>query len=133
MSKKSVLGLDENIAGLLCYVAGTIFILAYNGGFKGLLGCLIGSVATGVVMLVMERSNRFVRFHALQSILWFVLMTAAYFLASMIGFLPFMGLLKWLVGVLHFAVSIYLMYMAYKGNMFKLPMIGDVVAEQINK
>ena len=41
-------GLSPNVAGLLCYVAGWI---------------------TGIIFFVLERRNKFVRFHAAQSII----------------------------------------------------------------
>ena len=46
--EKTSTGLDENVAGLLCYILGWI---------------------TGIVFLVIEPDNKFVRFHALQSII----------------------------------------------------------------
>ena len=47
---KSSTGLDENIAGLLCYVLGWI---------------------SGLVFLLLERDSNFVKFHAVQSIIVF--------------------------------------------------------------
>jgi len=44
---KTALGIDENIEGLLCYVLGFI---------------------TGILFLVLEKDNKFIRFHAMQSI-----------------------------------------------------------------
>ena len=43
----STTGLEPNVAGLLCYLGGWI---------------------TGIIFLVIEQKSRFVRFHALQSI-----------------------------------------------------------------
>ncbi|MBI2851626.1 MAG: hypothetical protein HYX84_00770 [Chloroflexi bacterium] len=48
--KKTSTGLDENIAGLLCYV---------------------GWWVSGVVFMIIEPDNRFIRFHAIQSIIVF--------------------------------------------------------------
>ena len=48
---KTSMGLDESVAGLLCYIVGWI---------------------TGIVFLVLEKENKFVRFHALQSLLTFL-------------------------------------------------------------
>ncbi len=44
---KTGTGLQENVAGLLCYVLGWV---------------------TGIIFLILENKNRFVRFHAIQSI-----------------------------------------------------------------
>lgn len=64
---KTALGIDENIEGLLCYVLGFI---------------------TGILFLVLEKDNKFVRFHAMQSIVTFL----AFFVVSMvIGFIPILG------------------------------------------
>ena len=52
----STTGLEPNIAGLLCYLGGWI---------------------TGIVFLVIEQKNKFVRFHALQSIVTFGALTVA--------------------------------------------------------
>ena len=50
----STTGLEPNVAGLLCYLGGWI---------------------TGIVFLVIEQKNKFVRFHALQSIVTFGALT----------------------------------------------------------
>jgi len=65
--KKKSLGMDENIAGLLCYVAGWI---------------------SGLVFFLLEKENKFVRFHALQSIYTFLGLTVAMFVMS---FIPIIG------------------------------------------
>jgi uncharacterized membrane protein len=52
--KKTATGLDENIAGLLCYV---------------------GWWVSGIIFLILEPKNRFVRFHALQSSIVFGIIT----------------------------------------------------------
>ncbi len=101
-------GLDENLAGLLCYLFGFI---------------------TGIIFLLIEKDNRFVRFHALQSIFTF----AALFVVSMvINVIPLLGLL---FSILLMPVSlilwIVLMVKAYQGKWFKLPIIGDLVEKQL--
>lgn len=101
-------GLDENLAGLLCYLFGFI---------------------TGIIFLLIEKDNRFVRFHALQSIFTF----AALFVVSMvINVIPLLGLL---VSILLMPVSlilwIVLMVKAYQGKWFKLPVIGDLAEKQL--
>jgi len=48
--EKTSTGLQENIAGLLCYVLGWV---------------------TGIIFLFIEKENKFVRFHAVQSIVVF--------------------------------------------------------------
>ena len=110
MNKKSVFGLDENVASLLCYALAFI---------------------SGIVILVMEKENKTVRFHALQSTLWFV---ALWIVTTVAGWIPlFGGLLSYLLGLLSFASWIFLMYSAFVGKRFKIPMIGDIAEAQIEK
>jgi len=51
--------------------------------------------------------------------------------------IPLLGLIFTLAvrltGLLSFASMVYLAIMAYKNNMFKIPVIGEVVWNQINK
>ena len=114
--KKSVFGLNENIAGALSYVF-TFF--------------------SGIVVLVMEKENKFVRFHALQSTIWFVFLCVLGWALRILAGIPLLGLLigvvAWAVGVISFASWVLLIVMAVKGETFKLPVIGDVVWAQVNK
>ena len=116
MSKKSVFDLDEKIAGLLSYALGFI---------------------SGIFFFVMERDNKFVRFHALQSTVWFLALCVVQFILGLLVGFPVLGILfrfldgaVWLLCV---ASWVYLMYMAYKGAEFKIPILGDVVWNQVNK
>lgn len=110
MTKKSVFGLDENVASALCYA------LAF---------------LSGIVILIMEKENKTVRFHALQSTLWFI---ALLVLSTVAGWIPFLGgLLSSILGLISFASWVFLMYSAFVGKKFKIPMIGDVVEAQIGE
>jgi uncharacterized membrane protein len=110
MTKKSILGLDENVVGLLSYA---LFFFS------------------GIVVLVMEKENKTVRFHALQSILWFILLSIV---SRVVSWLPFVGpLLGSLIGMLTVASWLFLMYSAFTNKQFKIPIIGDVVEAQVNK
>lgn len=105
---KTSSGLDENFAGLLCYLFGFI---------------------TGIIFLLVEKDNRFVRFHALQSIFTF----AALFVVNMvINVIPLLGLL---ISILLVPISlilwIVLMVKAYQGKWFKLPIIGELAEKQL--
>ena len=116
MSRKSVFDLDEKIAGLLCYA---------------LCFC------TGIFFYVMERENKFVRFHALQSTVWFLLLMVVGWILTILSKFPILGalfgFLGGLVGLLWFVSWLYLMYMAYKGAEFKIPILGEAVWNQVNK
>ena len=114
MNKKSVFGLSENVVSGLCYV---------------------GLFFTGIVFLVMERDNKTVRFHALQSTLWFLLLAITSWVVGFIIRIPIIG---WLLSPVGMVISLltgiswlFLMYMAFTGKKFKLPLIGDVVEAQV--
>jgi len=110
MSEKSLFNLDKNISGALCYAL---------------------HFFTGIFYLIMEKDNKFVRFHALQSTVWF---GACWILRTVLGMIPILGgILSWLLSLIMFVSWLYLMFMAYKNEMFRIPVIGDVVYEQINK
>ena len=71
---------------------------------------------TGVFFLVIEKKSRFVRFHAWQSVLTFLPIFVALWV------LP-LWFLFWPVSV---ALWIVLMYKAFHGERFKLPVVGDI-------
>jgi len=108
-------GLTQNLAGALAYLLGPI---------------------TGILFLVLEKENRFVRFHAMQStvlcIIWFILNVALSFLAAV----PVLG---WIVGILTglvlglagFILWLVLMWKAYQGEEWELPIIGAFVRKQM--
>ena len=107
---KTSLDLDENVEGLLCYIAGWI---------------------TGIVFLVLEKENKFVRFHALQSLLTFLPLSV---LAWLLGWIPFLG---WVLGVLVWILTailwLILMFKAYRGEKYKLPLVGDIAEKGIGR
>jgi uncharacterized membrane protein len=100
-------GLSPNIAGLLCYVGGWI---------------------SGVVFLVLEQRNRFVRFHATQSIITFGTITVA---GILLGLIPVVGVaFSSIIGIAGFIVWIIMIVKASSGEWYKLPGAGDA-AEKI--
>lgn len=105
---KTSLGIDANIAGLLCYLGGFI---------------------TGILFYVLEKQNRFVRFHAMQSIVAF---GGLLVLQIAVGFLPFLGFILPLISLASFILWVLLMIKAYQGEMFKLPVLGDLAEKQID-
>ncbi len=105
---KTSLGIDANIAGLLSYLGGFI---------------------TGIIIFVLEKKNRFVRFHAMQSIMTFGAI-AVFQMAA--GFLPFLSFILPLLNLAGFILWVVLMVKAYQGEMFKLPVAGDAAEKQLN-
>ena len=107
MTEKTAAGLDQNVAGALAYALGWI---------------------TGILFLVTEPANKFVRFHAVQSVVVFGGLSLAWFIALSI---PFIG---WVIAVIVIPVVsiglwLTLMFKAYNGERFKVPFAGDI-AEQ---
>ncbi len=114
-------GLTPNVAGALAYLVGAI---------------------TGILFLVIDpfKTDRFVRFHAFQSIFfnlawiafWIVWMIVGLVLGAVSHGLFFIIQLpiNLLVTVGGFCIWVYLMYSAYQGKTFQLPIIGALAASQ---
>jgi uncharacterized membrane protein len=107
---KSSTGLDTRTAGLLTYILGFI---------------------TGIIFLTIEKDSRFVKFHAMQSIL----ISASLLVINLVlGMIPVIG---WIVGILLVPLSFILwiacMLLALQGKLFKLPVVGDIAERQIRQ
>ena len=114
---KTSTGMQANIAGLLCYAVGWV---------------------TGLVFFLIEKENKFVRFHALQSMIVFgaltVLQIAIAAFAGIFGILgPVLHLISGLVGLAILVLWIVLMVKAYQGEKFKLPIAGDIAEKNVEK
>lgn len=118
---KSALGLDGNVAALLGYIIGIVAIIS----------------------IIIEKDNKFVRFHALQSILWSVACVIGIIGVAIIGtilalilgqvssglggivalltFLLYLGLILAMIGGLIFGAI-----KAFGNNSFKLPIVGNL-------
>jgi len=101
-------GLKPNDAALLCYV---------------------GIWVSGIIFLLIEQKNRFVRFHAAQSIIVFGILTVA---GVILGSIPFVGgAFSSIIAVLGFILWIVLMIKAHQGQLFKVPWAGNVAEKMI--
>ena len=132
--KTSFMELDSNLAAMLCYVS--YFV------------CCLGLVL-GIVFVITEKENRFVKFHALQSLflfaLFLVLGIILNILAYVMGYvftlvvgLPWIaGILTWLLGLFLLLIFVILLIIAgikaYGGQWFKLPVIGNFAWNAVNK
>ena len=106
--EKTSTGLAENVAGLLCYVAWWV---------------------SGIVFLLIEKENKFVRFHAMQSIIVFGAITIAMFI---LGWIPILGaIIDWLLWVFGVVLWIVLMVKAYQGAKFMLPWSGNLAEKWV--
>jgi uncharacterized membrane protein len=101
--EKTSTGLQENMAGLLCYVLGWV---------------------SGLIFILLENENKFVRFHAVQSIIVFGFLTIIWIPLQLIPPLAFF--IGWFIGGISFVLWIVLMVKAYQGVMYKLPIAGDL-------
>ena len=113
---KSVFDLHENLAAALAYV---------------------GIFFTGIVVLVMEKENKFVRFAALQSTVFFLAVMVFFWVTGVFAMIPLLGILigliRSLLGIGIFVIWLYLMFSAYKGQAVKLPIIGQICWDQVDK
>ena len=113
--KKGSTGLESNIAGLLCYLVGWI---------------------TGLVFFLIEKEDKFVRFHAMQSIIFFGGVTVIQIVLAILGIIPYVGIIfaiiGWIVWLLAVVMWIVFMVKAYQGARFKFPITGEL-AEKYSK
>jgi uncharacterized membrane protein len=107
-------GLAPNVAGALAYVLGPI---------------------TGVLFLVLEKENRFVRFHAAQAVttgvLLIALSIALSLVSTLLAFIPIIGWLtalfvSFVIGLGSFVLWLFLMWRAYNGDEWEVPFAGPL-------
>jgi uncharacterized membrane protein len=109
-------GLTDNVAGMLAYV----------------------TIIPAILFLVLEPYNRsrFIRFHAFQSIFFYVAWMVLWVALSFVGALPVLGwatVLLWpLLGLGGLILWILWLMKAYGGQMWKLPVVGNLAEKQAN-
>lgn len=103
---------------------------AQNQNLLGALAYLLGPI-TGVVLLLVEKQNKFIRFHAMQSTILF----GGLFVANVIlGFVPVLGwIVSTLLSLAALILWIVLMIKAFQGEMYKLPYVGEIAEQQLAK
>jgi uncharacterized membrane protein len=107
-NEKTSTGFDANVAAALTYLVGFV---------------------TGIIFLLVEKDNKFVRFHAMQSTLVFVGIVAIDILLQIV---PILGALVVVFVVIPVSAILWLllMYKAYQGEEFKLPLVGQMAADR---
>jgi uncharacterized membrane protein len=116
-SAPAAAGLTDNLAGALAYV----------------------TIIPAIIFLVLEPFNkkRFIRFHAFQCIFFAAAWTVLWIILAFIGHIPFLGwatVFVWpLVSLAGFVIWLILVLKAYQGQMFKLPVIGDIAEQQAGR
>ncbi|MBM3251512.1 MAG: hypothetical protein FJZ11_01845 [Candidatus Omnitrophica bacterium] len=96
---KTSMGLQPNIAALLSYVLGWI---------------------TGLIFFLVEKNNKFVRFHALQSLILFGVLQ----LASIVLIFTIIGPV--ILGTISLALWLVLMITSYQGKKIKIPIVAEL-------
>ncbi len=103
----------------------------------------------GLINFLIDKENKFVRFHGIQSVLYSVgigaVFTMVWIILIILGIIlstisDVLGVLMWLINTVLFLAFfaamlgglIYAAYKAYQGQMFKLPIVGNI-AEKIVK
>jgi uncharacterized membrane protein len=119
---ESNLGVAPNLGGLLTYAP-----------------CCIGLIFS-IVVAAAEKQNRFMRFHAFQSLLlhaiFIVISIGAqvglFVLGHISSILSLLGsLLMMAVGLAMFGLIIFMMFKAYSMEEMKLPVIGDMASKWV--
>ena len=130
---KTSLGLESNVGAMLCYIANFL--------------CCAG-VILAIVFLVTEKENRFVKFHAVQSLFLAALQLAVGIVVGILGLLLGMVLdmihmewVSWLM-ILGLRLILFLIFIAlwliagikaYGGQWYKLPLVGNFAWNTVNK
>ncbi len=109
----STTGLDTNVASMLAYLLMWV---------------------SGLVLFLIEKEDREVRFHAAQSVIVWGALTALWIVVGIVSFVPFLGVLLVILALLLFGLGglllwIFMLVQAYQGRHVKLPIAGDL-AEQ---
>lgn len=116
---------DDNIFGALCYIIGVIVPL--------------------FVLFTEKKSNKFLAFHAWQSLMlsiaFFVIFVALGVMTMFLAFVPGVNIIVGLVSMCGFpliglAVLIFMLFLAYKayqGEKFMVPTVGEMAQKQVMK
>lgn len=110
-------GMTSNLAGVLCYSLGLL---------------------TGVLFLALppHNQNPFVRFHAFQSIFLHFAFIGIWIVESiLVSVLPWsmgaaLSLMGALIALAGLAVWLFIMYKAWRGERYRLPLVGELASRQ---
>jgi len=106
LASSAGLGLPRNTTAALAYVLGMV---------------------TGVVVLVLERDDEYVRYHALQSVALSVVWLGGWIVLMVIPVIGWILLPFW--GLMCFVLWLVAMVKAWQGERFRLPILGEYVAK----
>jgi uncharacterized membrane protein len=120
--------------------------IGMDGNVTALIGYLIGIVA--LILIFIEKDNKFVRFHALQSVLWSVGIGVGFFVVVIVGMIlgfvvsmvsSTLGGIVWgLTALIYlglflalFGGLIYGAIKSFGGDMAKLPFVGNLAEKWV--
>src|SRR5438874_3488821 len=130
---KTSLGLESNVGAMLCYIANFL--------------CCLG-VILAIIFLVTEKENRFVKFHAVQSLFLAAFQIVVGIVIGILGLLLSLALnafdMSWIAWILILGLRFILLIVflilwimggvkAYGGQWYKLPIIGEFAWKTVNK
>jgi len=131
--KTSFMNLDSNLGAMLCYILNFV--------------CCLGLVLS-IIFVITEKENRFVKFHAVQSLFLAALQIAVGLVIGILGLILSLALnafdLAWLAWILILGLRFILLLIflalwimggikAYGGQWYKLPIIGEFAWKTVNK
>jgi uncharacterized membrane protein len=112
-------GVEPNVAAALSYILGLF---------------------TGIIFLLLEKENRYVRFHAAQSIVisfsLIIIYAGVGMVSRVLALIPMLGWMVVLVLTLGLALATFvlwllLMWRAYQGEAWELPVVGEVAKKLV--
>ncbi len=123
---KTALGLDNNLGALICY----------------LNICIPAGFIYSIIVLITDKTNKLPRFHAVQSLLLsaacvVVIIVLEIFITILVvvtqsGIVGLLGMFVWLIALAFLALGIFAGVKGYGGQIFKLPVIGDMADKWSN-
>jgi uncharacterized membrane protein len=131
--KTSFMNLDSNLGAMLCYILNFV--------------CCLGLVLS-IVFVITEKENRFVKFHAVQSLFLAALQIAVGIVIGILGLILSLALnafdMAWMAWILILGLRFILLLIfltlwilggikAYGGQWYKLPIIGEFAWKTVNK
>ncbi len=128
--------------------AGNKSALGLEGNIAAAVGYIIGILA--LILIFIEKDNRFVKFHALQSVFYSIGITVLLLVLTVVSTVLTIGVaavsesLGFIVGLLVTLIYlvlalamivgvVYAAYKAYQGQIVKLPIVGNLAEKIANK
>ena len=88
---------------------------------------------TGIIFFLVEKKDKFVRFHAFQSILFGAALFVLWKVAQLLKIILIGHVLEPVVSIGGFVFWLLLMWKAYNKEKYELPYLGKMAKDQVNK